>query len=140
MPPDGAILAGSQPREPIPCTEDDLVDDELGRREYAEDPDGAELADPAKRHDEAPASAGLDPAQRRCICLWCGSGFQRRQDGGKRQRFCAEPGGRAFAKAALTWAAEAVASGALAREESRSGPSAMRRSIAEAKPVSDVVG
>jgi hypothetical protein len=98
-----------------------LVVDELGRHEYAEDPDGAELADPAKRHDEAPATAGPDPAQRGCICLWCGSGFQRRQDGGKLQRFCSKVCRSAFYAACRAWAAQAVFDGTINLDTIRGG-------------------
>ena len=74
-----------------------------------------------------------------CACLWCGRPFEPRSNGGKRQRFCAEPCRRAFAKAALAWTVEAVASGALVREELWSASPATRRSILEGEPGNGVV-
>ena len=100
--------------------EEDLVD--------VDDPDGA------------PISAGPDAAKRGCTCLWCGSVFERRQNGGRAQKFCAETCRRSFAKAARRWAEEVVASGVLAREQLRSGPPATRRSISDATSASDMDG
>lgn len=73
-------------------------------------------------------------------CLWFGSSFQPRQDGGKPQRFCAEPCRRSFAEAALAWAEDAVASGALAREELRKASPATRRCATKANEPLEVVG
>jgi hypothetical protein len=53
------------------------------------------------------------------------------KDGGKRQRFCGEPCRRHFAKAALAWVMDAVATGKLSREDLRNGPPATRRSFLE---------
>ena len=89
-----------------------------------------------ERIGEGSASAGPDPT---CTCLWYGKKFGPRQDGGKRQRFCAEPCRRHFAKAALAWTEEAVASGALAREQLRKASPATRRSFLEGEPGDGVV-
>jgi hypothetical protein len=83
------------------------------------------------------ASAGPDPT---CTCLWCGKKFGPRQDGGKRQRFCAEPCRRHFAKAALAWVMDAVATGKLSREDLRNGPPATRRCATKANEPLEVVG
>ena len=115
--------------------EEDLVDvDDAECRAFAEA--ATEYADP----DGAAVSAGPDAAKRGCTCLWCGSVFERRQNGGRAQKFCAERCRRSFAKAALRWAEEAVASGVLAREQLRSGPPATRRSISDATSAPDMDG
>ena len=95
-------------------------------------PDGALIA-PA---DVVAVGGGalVDPE-----CLWCAKHFRPRQDGGKRQRFCAEPCRRLFAKAALAWVVQAVASGRLAREQLWNASPATRRSPTEAKGATGVV-
>ncbi len=55
-------------------------------------------------------------------CLNCGASFERRQDGGKRQKFCSEPCRREFAKDALAHAEWTVAAGLLTRDRLREGP------------------
>jgi hypothetical protein len=115
--------------------EEDLVDvDDAECRAFAEA--ATEYADP----DGAAVSGGPDAAKRGCTCLWCGSVFERRQNGGRAQKFCAETCRRSFAKAALRWAQEVVASGVLAREQLRSDPPATRRSISDATSASDMDG
>jgi hypothetical protein len=61
-----------------------------------------------------------------CACLWCGAAFERRR-GGKLQRFCRELCRRAFSKAALACAEEAVASGRLSRDALQNAPQVTRR-------------
>ena len=115
----------------LDADEDDLtVNDEAERRDF-EDPSDTEPRDPDERRDVAPASAGLDPAKRGCTCLWCGSMFERRRDGGRAQKYCSEPCRRSFAKAALARTEEAIASGALAREQLRKASPATPRSFLE---------
>jgi hypothetical protein len=72
-------------------------------------------------------------------CLWCGRSFERRK-GGKLQRFCAERCRRHFAKAALAWVMDAVATGKLSREDLRNGRPATPRCATEEYKPPDVVG
>jgi hypothetical protein len=46
-----------------------------------------------------------------CACLWCGSPFELRVTGGKRQRFCSERCRRAFGAAAREYGCHAVETG-----------------------------
>ena len=59
-------------------------------------------------------------------CPWCGGPFRPRQDGGQQQKFCRSSCRRAFHAAARAWALAAIASGALAPVDVRSGPAATR--------------
>jgi len=54
-------------------------------------------------------------------CLWCGSRFKRRNDGGKAQRFCRPACRRALDAAGRRWIAGALASGALRVHDVRNG-------------------
>jgi hypothetical protein len=39
------------------------------------------------------------------LCTWCGTAYEPRSNGGKRQRFCSAPCRRAFETACRIWAA-----------------------------------
>ena len=65
------------------------------------------------------ASALMTEASDRC--LWCGSRFKRRNDGGKAQRFCRPACRRALDAAGRRWIAGALASGALSSGDVRNG-------------------
>ena len=54
-------------------------------------------------------------------CLWCGQPYERRKDGGKRQRFCSPAHRRAFHHAAARWMAAAIETGAMSRALLREG-------------------
>jgi hypothetical protein len=59
-------------------------------------------------------------------CLWCGSRFERRNDGGRAQRFCRPACRRALDAAGRRWIAGALASGALTSDMLRNGSPAIR--------------
>ena len=65
------------------------------------------------------ASALMTEASDRC--LWCGSRFEPRNDGGKAQRFCRPACRRALDAAGRRWIAGALASGALSSGDVRNG-------------------
>jgi hypothetical protein len=54
-------------------------------------------------------------------CPWCGNRFERRNDGGKAQRFCRSACRRALDAAGRRWIAGALASGALTLDDLRNG-------------------
>jgi hypothetical protein len=54
-------------------------------------------------------------------CLWCGSRFERRNDGGKAQRFCRPACRYALDAAGRRWIAGALASGDLTSDMLRNG-------------------
>jgi hypothetical protein len=54
-------------------------------------------------------------------CLWCGSRFERRNDGGKTQRFCRPDCRHALDAAGRRWIAGALASGDLTSDMLRNG-------------------
>jgi hypothetical protein len=60
------------------------------------------------------------------VCLWCGSGFAPRSDGGKRQLFCRPACRRGFDAAGRRWVAEAIATRVLTVDALRNGPAATR--------------
>jgi hypothetical protein len=66
------------------------------------------------------ASAGLMTEAGGC-CLWCGSRFERRNDGGKAQRFSRPACRRALDPAGRRWILAALASGALSVGDLRNG-------------------
>jgi hypothetical protein len=81
--------------------------------------------------------AGIEPA---CACLWCRRGFQPRQDGGRRQRFCSRVCKDAFHRACRVWAMRAVDDGRLIVVEIKEAPPATYTLVPEAKSASDVLG
>jgi hypothetical protein len=60
-------------------------------------------------------------------CLNCGASFERRIDGGRRQKYRSEHCRRAFAKDALAYAERMVVAGLLTLDQMREGPCATPR-------------
>lgn len=72
-------------------------------------------------------------------CLWCGSGFEPRRDGGKAQRFCSPDCRLAFHRAARLWAIAAIDAGTLTVAALRNGPLATYTLVGRASSPSSVV-
>jgi hypothetical protein len=72
------------------------------------------------------------------VCLWCGSEFVPRRDGGKRQLFCRLVCRREFDAAGRRLVVEAIATGVLTVQALKNGPTAMRALVpAATSPASE---
>jgi hypothetical protein len=67
--------------------------------------------------------AAPDPS---CACLWCGTAFQPRADGGTPQRFCNRGCRRAFDHAPRAWVRRQVDAGLLSVADLRDSPGTAR--------------
>jgi hypothetical protein len=69
-----------------------------------------------------------------CTCLWCGTTFQPRADGGTPQRFCNRGCRRALDHASRAWVRRQVDAGLLSVADLRDGPGTARALHPETYP------
>jgi hypothetical protein len=89
---------------------------------------------------DAPPADGCERASpdHSCACLWCGTTFQPRADGGTAQRFCKPACRRAFDHASRAWVRRQVDAGLLSVADLRNGPETARALLPGTYPPLDV--